>query len=183
MQEDFFTEALTTLSERFPGLDSSTIGLVASLFDSYHILVAIIERAYAEYGVTPQSTDVLTTLYIRRETGCTLGEIGEILYVSPANVTGLVDGLVRKGLVTRTEHPVDRRKRVAKLTEKGEALVESFIPEGVSFLQEVFAEMGADERAGLQDKLVKMSRLLLPYWERRAWPKTEMGKKLAKTKK
>ena len=43
--------------------------------------------------------------------------------VSRPNVTKLVDGLERAGLVERTPHPTDRRRVQARLTDAGRELV------------------------------------------------------------
>jgi len=39
----------------------------------------------------------------------TMGDLAEHLHLSPSTVTGLVDDLVARGLVTRLEDPADRR--------------------------------------------------------------------------
>ena len=43
------------------------------------------------------------------------------LKVAPRNVTGLVDGLVASGHVTREPHPTDRRATLVSLTERAAA--------------------------------------------------------------
>ncbi|HYH88878.1 MAG TPA: MarR family transcriptional regulator [Solirubrobacteraceae bacterium] len=48
-------------------------------------------------------------------------ELAEALKVTPRNVTGLVDGLVAGGFVTRERHPTDRRATLVALTERGAA--------------------------------------------------------------
>jgi len=45
--------------------------------------------------------------------------LADALKVSPRNVTGLVDGLVATGLVTREPHPTDRRATLVSLTDRG----------------------------------------------------------------
>ncbi len=51
----------------------------------------------------------------------TMGQLAEALDVSLGNVTGLLDGLVQRGLVRRDEDPTDRRQRLASLTPLAEA--------------------------------------------------------------
>jgi DNA-binding MarR family transcriptional regulator len=46
-------------------------------------------------------------------------EIGERLIVTRATVTGLLDSLERRGLVTRSTDPDDRRRLVVSLTPEG----------------------------------------------------------------
>ena len=58
---------------------------------------------------------------------CKQNEISQLMLVSRANITGLVDSLVRQGLVERTNDPHDRRVNMVKILPKGEKLLEGFI--------------------------------------------------------
>ncbi len=49
--------------------------------------------------------------------------LADALKVSPRNITGLVDGLVATGLVTREPHPTDRRATLVSLTDGGASTV------------------------------------------------------------
>jgi MarR family 2-MHQ and catechol resistance regulon transcriptional repressor len=57
-----------------------------------------------------------------------LHDLGELLLVSRANITGLMDHLEEKGYVTRVVDVQDRRARVARITKTGEALLDDFMP-------------------------------------------------------
>ena len=46
----------------------------------------------------------------------TMGQLAHALGVSLGSVTGLIDGLVQRGLVRREEDPADRRQKLARLT-------------------------------------------------------------------
>lgn len=167
MRDQHQNDVVNCLERQFPGFDHSTMRMMAALASTYHILLSVMERALTEYKVTPQSMDVLVALYVKKGQECLLGELGELLMVSPANITGLVEGLVRKGLVTRKEHPEDRRKRLAEITPRGIELMEEFIPECARFFQEVFASVSSEEKQRLCELLGQLSNLILPYWEKR----------------
>lgn len=170
MRDQYLNKIMEQLGEKFPAFDHTTIRMIAALTNTYHILLSVMERALSGYGITPQSMDVLVALYVNQEHGCPLGEIGEMLMVSPANITGLVEGLVKKGLVSRTEHPEDRRKRLVKLTPAGLSLVEEMIPESARFFQVALAPLTREDKQQLTERLGMVSGLLLPYWERRIVP-------------
>jgi DNA-binding MarR family transcriptional regulator len=53
----------------------------------------------------------------------TVGDLAEHLGRSPSATSRLVDGLVRRGYVLRSEEVVDRRQRVLELTDRGQALI------------------------------------------------------------
>ena len=46
-------------------------------------------------------------------------ELADALKVSPRTVTGLIDGLVATGFVTREDHPTDRRATLVTFTAHG----------------------------------------------------------------
>lgn len=167
MRDKLFEEARQVFAIRFPDLDHTTIGTIGALSNAYHLLYSIMEQAMARYGVTPPSIDVMVVLFVRNKDGCTLGEIGEYLGVSPANITGLVEGLVRKGLVSRVEHAEDRRKRLARLTAGGIEMMKSFIPDCARFLHDILSPLSPGELRQLQDGLLRVINLLVPFWERR----------------
>ena len=165
MRNEILVEGLPQLKAVFPGVDPSTIGLVVGLSSSYHILYSIMERRYAKTGVTPQAINILFVLHLRRPKGCSLAEISNTTLLSPANVSGLVERLVRKGLITREENPTDRRKKLVLLTKKGVAFIDYFIPDSATFLQELFSSIRSEDRRQLQEMLFRLSEMLIPHWE------------------
>lgn len=59
-------------------------------------------------------------------------DLAHHLGVGPATVTGIVDRLVTRGLVTRGEDPHDRRVRRIRLTPRGRALTEQIADTGLA---------------------------------------------------
>ncbi len=172
MRDQYLDEIVERFEGRFPQFDHSTMQMVAALSNTYHILMAIMERAVAHYGITPQAMDVLIALYVKQENGgCLLGELADLLMVSPANITGLVQGLVKKGLVTRKELATDRRKRLARITGQGIEIVEDVIPASVQFFEEAFASLSTDDEQRLSQGLRQIASLLMPYWDKRLSPR------------
>jgi len=49
--------------------------------------------------------------------------IGPKVWLTPGSISVAVDRLVKKGLVSRKDHPDDRRVRQVELTPKGRALI------------------------------------------------------------
>lgn len=54
----------------------------------------------------------------------TLRELGALLGADPPYTTVLVDDLQERGLVRRTPHPDDRRRKLVHLTDRGRAAAE-----------------------------------------------------------
>ena len=55
----------------------------------------------------------------------TVGDLADLLGRSPSATSRIVAGLVDKGLLERSEEPVDRRQRVLALTPEGAAVLQT----------------------------------------------------------
>ncbi|HSW98354.1 MAG TPA: MarR family transcriptional regulator [Candidatus Saccharimonadales bacterium] len=71
----------------------------------------------ADYGLT--STQAFLLLLTKSDETRTMHSFCSLLGCDASNVTGIVDGLERKGLISRTEHPTDRRIKTLRLLPKG----------------------------------------------------------------
>lgn len=93
----------------------------------------------AERGLTPARTNVLW--HLGRSGPHLQRELAEAMDVSPRNVTGLVDGLVAEGFVTREPHPRDRRATLVTLTRRGTSAVRRLEREHEEFVSLLFGAM------------------------------------------
>ena len=77
----------------------------------------------ATHGLTlPQ---FLTLTHIERGGSmCPMGELAARMHQSAATMTGIIDRLVKMGLVVRQSSPHDRRLVLVRLTEAGRAILE-----------------------------------------------------------
>jgi DNA-binding MarR family transcriptional regulator len=81
------------------------------------VLADDMERDLQQRGLTRSRTQVL---WLVTERGpMTQRALADAIGVSPRNITGLVDGLVETGFVTREPHPDDRRATLVTLTDRG----------------------------------------------------------------
>jgi DNA-binding MarR family transcriptional regulator len=87
-------------------------------------------RMYQALGFerTPGRYSVLRVLYFSPTRCLTQVEIGDDIRVTSANVTHLVDGLEKDGLVRRIPHPTDRRMTSVELLPAGTEVCEALIP-------------------------------------------------------
>lgn len=105
----------------FTEVPETSIGEVFELLDQAAKNLRRIQRlTIRESGLTPPQYQVLTTLWERDE--LPLKELANACNCTRATITGLVDGLERKGLVSRKPNPSDRRSLLAALTDEGRAI-------------------------------------------------------------
>lgn len=76
-------------------------------------------RLRGRFGITLPRFDLLSQLE-RHPQGLKMNELSRLLMVTGGNVTGVVDQLVKEGLVERVEEPSDRRAWRVKLTRAGD---------------------------------------------------------------
>jgi DNA-binding MarR family transcriptional regulator len=93
--------------------------------------------------------------------------LAEALKVSARTVTGLVDGLVATGFVTREPHPADRRATLVTFTAHGEQWLRRQRRDQAEFCERLFGEMPAARFdafvAGLDDVLGTLHGLGLTH--------------------
>jgi DNA-binding MarR family transcriptional regulator len=87
------------------------------IFELVVILNEDMTTSLAAEGLTVARARVMWHLHQRGPT--TQKVIADALEVSPRTVTGLIDGLVATGFVTREPHPTDRRATLVSVTDKG----------------------------------------------------------------
>ena len=87
-------------------------------------------------------------------------EMGRLLEVERATLSGIVSTLVRKGLVTQEPDPTDQRQRILRITEAGTALW-SELPDPLAVSAQVaFGGMDAAELATARRVLQEAARRL-----------------------
>ncbi len=96
--------------------------------------------------------------YISNKGSTSLGKLAATLRVTPTNTTGIIDRLVKQGLVSRTENPEDRRVLLLQATGEGEKLVARLRERRIGYLSEVLQRMDVDELTTLSDGLASFIR-------------------------
>ena len=87
-----------------------------------------LDRHAGGYGLSDAKLEVLEVLCCRSEQWACLHALGDELGVTRPNVTKLVDGLERGGLVERLPHPSDGRMVQAHLTPQGLEVAAEALP-------------------------------------------------------
>jgi DNA-binding MarR family transcriptional regulator len=116
-------------------------------------------RRLARTGLTVSRAGVLWRL---RDGGPTTQRaLADALGVSARTMTGLIDGLVATGFVTRQPHPTDRRATLVTFTAKGTRVVRTLEGEQATFTRDLFAELPGLDRfvAGLDHVLAAVRRV------------------------
>jgi DNA-binding MarR family transcriptional regulator len=87
-----------------------------------------------------------------------MGDLSAALGVTARNITTIVDGLEREGLLARKPDPTDRRAILLELTEKGRAHVEQVHALQRDLAEHMFAPLSPEERRTLYALLTRLAR-------------------------
>ncbi|MEC0248098.1 MarR family winged helix-turn-helix transcriptional regulator [Paenibacillus chitinolyticus] len=91
------------------------------IFQSYRevnqAFFQVLMKAAQLYGLTP--VQLLTLKNLKEHPNIGLGELSEYILLGTSTTSGIVDRLVKAGLVSRERSETDRRSVTLKLTEKG----------------------------------------------------------------
>jgi MarR family transcriptional regulator, 2-MHQ and catechol-resistance regulon repressor len=84
--------------------------------------------------------------------------IGPKVWLTPGSISVAVDRLVEKGLVSRKDHPDDRRVRQVELTAKGRALITRGFREHACAMETAVGVLSKNERLTLLRLLKKLGK-------------------------
>ncbi len=70
-----------------------------------------------------------------------IGELADELLMKRSTISGMVDRLVQRGLIERSDHPADRRVVLLMLTADGEQTLEQATADAAAFLEAVLQSM------------------------------------------
>lgn len=113
-------------------------------------------RDIQRYGLTQAQFAVLEVLHHKGP--MPLCSIGEKLLVTSGNITFVADQLEKSGWLRRQRSTEDRRVTIARLTPRGEALMERCFPEHAVCIEHAAGTLTAREQAALATLLKKWGK-------------------------
>jgi MarR family 2-MHQ and catechol resistance regulon transcriptional repressor len=155
-RERYYNDRVREHGQRYPEFHLPSVQVLLNLVYTYDVTATRLARGLGEHGLSLSAFNLLMILSRSASGGCPLYEIGELLLVSRANITGLMDCLERKALVERAADNRDRRVRVARITRKGQALLELLLPGHYSDVKVACSGLSNSEKGQLHALLTKL---------------------------
>jgi len=141
---------------KYPEFNWPSVEILLNLVYTYDVVSGHLSRKTAAFGITKAGFSVLMILSRSQSKACKQNEISQLMLVSRANITGLVDGLARQGLVERANDPNDRRVNMVRILPKGEKLLEDLLPGYYRHVQEMSSVFTAAEKKVFNDLLMRL---------------------------
>jgi len=162
-RESFYHERVSESGQRYPGFDLPSTQIVLDLLYTYDVFHQLSARYMADFGLSKSSLNILMLLRHGPPQGMQLHDLGELLLVSRANITGVIDSLQQKGWVERVVDASDRRVRYARITGKAETLLDEFIPVHFRNIKRLFQDLSREEKETLSELLRKARRSMMTH--------------------
>lgn len=99
----------------------------------------------------------VTLMLIDTDTAKPMNVLQKIHGCDASNITGIVDGLEEKGLVTRGEDPKDRRVKVIGLTKKGVGVRDAIYADIIKLDGVIFSGLDQTELSQFRAIVTKLS--------------------------
>ena len=122
----------------------------------------LVRRQMEETLAQTELTEPMITMLwaLQPSTAMSMRELAAKLNYDPSNISLLSDRLVSMDLIQRLPHPTDGRRRVLRLTQKGEDLYREVLTQ--LFERSPIFGLSADEQRQLRDLLSKVESLGAP---------------------
>ena len=141
---------------KYPEFNWPCVETLLNLVYTYDIVSGHMGEKIARHGITKAGFSVLMILSRSEAKSCKQNEISQLMLVSRANITGLVDSLVRQGFVERASDPHDRRVNMVKILPQGEKLLQEILPAYYKRVHEICSVFTASEKQVLNDLLRRL---------------------------
>lgn len=144
------------LASRYKEVDKTAVeAFFATLRVATH-LTSGSESYYQKRGVSYSRYKIMMCLLLRNpEKGQSPAALAEYLNVTRATITGILDTLESDTCIERLPDPEDRRALLVRLTDKGRAWLDDFLPGHYTRMANAMKHLTEEERRTLVHLLCK----------------------------
>lgn len=121
-------QALEEIAKRYSSLKPRHLTMMMKLFMLVSELEKTLEHHFSRFGLSRGRYLLLLILHWCPEKKMSPSDLADKLDVTRGNMTGLIDGLEKAGLIRRAECKNDRRGIFVAITEKGKEKIEEVLP-------------------------------------------------------
>lgn len=144
--------AEAAFAAEYPGGDLLAVQLARALEHLAGSVSAAVAQVWREHGLSHAAGNALAVIE-GADRPLTPGEISAAMHITSGSMTSLIDTLVKKGLVRRTEHADDRRKVLVEITSAGRTCLDEALPSVVLRARDLQTGLTKTERRQLFELL------------------------------
>jgi DNA-binding MarR family transcriptional regulator len=154
--DDDVAEIASYYQALVPLTDTLAVRAVLVLVRTYGVIDAAIEDYLAPLSLSRARLNVLNILCRAPGRMLRMKDISAALNVSKSNITSLIDGLERDGLVERRPDLSDKRTVWVYLTSLGKHSLQTVLPYHLAQLAELMSCLSPDEKMTLAQLLTRL---------------------------
>ena len=132
--------------------------IVGSIRRLYRAVYQDSAKMSRQFGLTGSQSGVLRTLFDRGPLSS--ADLSRSLFVTPANITGIIDRLEKKGFVERVRKEGDRRVALITLTDSGLDLSQQLPDPIEKKLTSGLAHLDEDSVDNLKESMTRILNLI-----------------------
>jgi MarR family transcriptional regulator, negative regulator of the multidrug operon emrRAB len=155
LRTGYYWPRVREFGKKYKKFNWPSVEILLNFIHTYDVLMVHFSKLMTAYSLSPAVFNVLMILSRSSEKKFKQHDISKLLFVSRANVTGLVNTLVRKGLAKREADQHDRRAWLVRITPKGKALLETYLPHHYAEVYRIFSEFKPSEKKELNQLICK----------------------------
>lgn len=147
-------KVLKKFAERYENLDSPSVTHFLNILRIGTELAESLDHFLAKHGLLQGRWWVLILLMREDDLTCTPSELAEKAGVSRATMSGLINGLLRDGLVARQEVNEDRRSYSIRLTVAGQDKLDEVMPDYYPRVKKMMNSIPEQQRQDMLKQLM-----------------------------
>lgn len=131
-----------------------------ALMDLHREIEMFAEIIGSRFDIPIKHMEILEILFSHPEKQLTPAELSDEVHLTRSTMTGNLDTLQTKGLITRESHPSDRRMTLIKITDKGIEFCKKAMPKRYSDILKVMKALTSEERNQMKGIYVKLLNVI-----------------------
>ncbi len=137
-------------------MNQNYLSAIDQIIRTGHWITDSVSKELKEFDITEPQYNVLRVLKVRNGEPITVQKIQEKMVQKSSNVTRIIDKLLLKDLVERTECPSNRRRMDITITSKGEDLLKDLDKKVIEFHRPMAQNLTAEEAHQLKTLIIKL---------------------------
>jgi len=144
-ETNHFDQIFSRLSEHQTDVDPNLLRIAYRIMEFSTFTLTTTESYLARYGFSQGRFVISILLYQLSEHTWTPGKLADLIGVTRATITGLLDTMEKDLWIERRPLMSDRRMKEILLTESGRQKIQEFIPGHLERMSDLIAEFSEDE--------------------------------------
>ncbi|MFA5105283.1 MAG: MarR family transcriptional regulator [Candidatus Margulisiibacteriota bacterium] len=157
----YYWDRVRKYCERYKSFSWPSTELILNLVYTYGVFQSNSLKVLSKFNLSLSAMNILMILNLGEGKGYKQQELSSLLLVSRANMTKVIDGMEKRGLVTRSASQEDRRAKFIKLTATGKDLANRIIPIQNEKSVQATASLSRNEINILNKLLEKLSKKII----------------------